>query len=162
MKQHEVRAHHKDQVVEELQSFLSMEFEQPGDLQQSVLITRPSNHDLTSEIMNAPTITNFKVFEPLTLHVMGVSKMPYQYQGDQDSRISIQQVHQTMYFSIAEKTANVPFLDHLMLEVDCNGREYTNVDHDITLRIPEGAVAEGEKVHFEVGVAMYGPCIHLP
>ena len=55
--------------------------------------------------------------------------------------------------------ANVPFLDHQMLEVDCNGREYTNVDHDITLRIPEGAVAEGEKVHFEVGVAMYGPFI---
>ena len=53
--------------------------------------------------------------------------------------------------------AHVPFLDHQMLEIDCNGREYTNVDHDITLRIPEGAVAEGEKVHFEVAVAMYGP-----
>ena len=46
-----------------------------------------------------------------------------------------------------------------MLECDFNGREYTNVDHDITLRIPEGAVAEGEKVHFEVGVATYGPFI---
>ena len=46
-----------------------------------------------------------------------------------------------------------------MLEIDCDGREYTNIDHDITLRIPEGAVAEGEKVHFEVGVAMYGPFI---
>ena len=46
-----------------------------------------------------------------------------------------------------------------MLECNCNGREYTNVDHDITLRIPKGAVAEGEKVHFEVGVAMYGPFI---
>ena len=44
-----------------------------------------------------------------------------------------------------------------MLECDFNGREYTNVDHDITLRIPEGAVAKGEKIHFEVGVAMYGP-----
>ena len=33
------------------------------------------------------------------------------------------------------------------------------MDHDITLRIPEGAVAEGEKIHFEVGVAMYGPFI---
>ena len=29
--------------------------------------------------------------------------------------------------------------------------------HDITLRIPEGALAKGEKVHFEIGVAMYGP-----
>ena len=34
-------------------------------------------------------------------------------------------------------------------------------DHDITLRIPKGAVAEGEKVHFEVGVAVYGP-FYLP
>ncbi|MCG8625377.1 MAG: hypothetical protein MJE68_25695, partial [Proteobacteria bacterium] len=38
-----------------------------------------------------------------------------------------------------------------------NGREYTNVDHDITLRIPKGAIAEEEKVHFEIAVAMYGP-----
>ena len=68
-------------------------------------------------------------------------------------------VYQSTCFYSAKKTANVPFLDHQMLEVDCNGREYTNVDHDITLRIPEGAVAEGEKVHFEVGVAMYGPFI---
>ena len=73
--------------------------------------------------------------------------------------IFIQQVHQTTYFSTAEKTANVPFLDHGMLECDCAGREYTNINHDITLRIPEGAVAEGEKVHFEVGVTMYGPFI---
>ena len=33
------------------------------------------------------------------------------------------------------------------------------MDHDITVRIPEGAVAEGEKIHFEIGVAMYGPFI---
>ena len=71
----------------------------------------------------------------------------------------MQNIHQTGCFSEAEKKANVPFLDHQMLECDCNGREYTNVDHDITLRIPEGAVAEGEKVQFEVGVAMYGPFI---
>ena len=76
-----------------------------------------------------------------------------------DSRFIIQHVHQSTYFSTAEQTANVPFLDHRLLECDCAGREYTNVDHDITLRIPEGAVAEGEKVHFEVGVAMYGPFI---
>ena len=31
--------------------------------------------------------------------------------------------------------------------------------HDITLRIPEGAVTKGEKIHFEVGIAMYGPFI---
>ena len=74
LKQHEVCACHKDQVVEELPPFSSsgptdlppMEFEQPGDLQQSVMITRPSDHDLTSGIMDAPTITNFQVFEPFT------------------------------------------------------------------------------------------------
>ena len=71
----------------------------------------------------------------------------------------IQYVHQSTYFHTAEETAHVPFLDHQILEVDCAGREYTNVDHDITLRIPEGAVAEGKKIHFEVGVAMYGPFI---
>jgi hypothetical protein len=68
-------------------------------------------------------------------------------------------VHQSAYFSTAKGKGHVPFLDHQMLECDFNGREYTNVDHDITLRIPEGAVAEGEKIHFEVGVAMYGPFI---
>ena len=68
-------------------------------------------------------------------------------------------INRTPYFSAAKKNANVPFLYHQMLECDCNGREYTNLDHDITLRIPEGAVAEGEKIHFEVGVAMYGPFI---
>ena len=76
LKQHEVHRHHKDQVVEELldQSFSSsrptalyispMEFEEPGDLQQSVMIARPSDYDLTSEIMDAVplTITNFQVF----------------------------------------------------------------------------------------------------
>ena len=61
--------------------------------------------------------------------------------------------------SVAEKKAHVPFLDYQLLECDCNGREWTNVDHDITVRIPEGAVAEGEKIHFEIGVAMYGPFI---
>ena len=70
---------------------------------------------------------------------------------------SLSKIHPTTYYSTAKKTANVPFLDHQILECDRAGREYTNVDHDITLRIPEGAVAEGEKIHFEVGVAMYGP-----
>ena len=77
---------------------------------------------------------------------------PLVHHGDK-----IQYIHQSTYFHSAEKTAHVPFLDHQILEVDCAGREYTNVDHDITLRIPEGAVAKGEKIHFEVGVTMYGP-----
>lgn len=48
-----------------------------------------------------------------------------------------------------------------MLECDCSGQQYTIEDDDITLRIPKGAVSEGEIVHFEVGVAAYGP-FHFP
>ena len=70
LNQYDVRDDHKDQVVEELQSFSGIEFEQPGDLQQSVMITRPSDHELTTGIMDAPTITTFQVFEPLTLHLL--------------------------------------------------------------------------------------------
>ena len=64
----------------------------------------------------------------------------------------IQYVHRSTYFHSAKKIAHIPLLDHQILEVDCAGREYTSVDHDITLRTPEGAVAKGEKIHFEVGV----------
>ena len=35
--------------------------------------------------------------------------------------------------------------------------EYEIKDHDITLRIPKGAVSKGKKIHFEIAVAMYGP-----
>ena len=77
----------------------------------------------------------------------------------QGSRISLLHVQRTTYFNTAEGRAGVTFLDHQMLECDCAGREYTNADHDITLRIPKGAVAEGEKVHLEVAITMYGPFI---
>ena len=53
----------------------------------------------------------------------------------------------------------IPFLHYEHLDCDHDGLDYVIKDHDITLRIPEGAVAEGEEVHFEVGVAMYGPFI---
>ena len=56
--------------------------------------------------------------------------------------------------------ASVPFLHHSILECDSSGQDYTITDHDITLRIPEGAVQE-EKVHLEIGVTMYGP-FHFP
>ena len=51
----------------------------------------------------------------------------------------------------------IPFLYHKMLECDSRGREYTIKDHDITLRIPKGAIPAGEKVHLELAVAMHGP-----
>ena len=61
------------------------------------------------------------------------------------------------YFYEAEQRAEVPFLHHQLLECDCSGLEYTIPGHDITLRIPEGAVSEGELIHFEFSVTMYGP-----
>ena len=41
--------------------------------------------------------------------------------------------------------------------IDNYGMEYIIEDHDVTVRFPFGAVAEGEKLQFEIGVAMYGP-----
>ena len=60
-------------------------------------------------------------------------------------------------FSEAEKKAKVPFLHHQLLDCDCSGTQLTIKDHNITLRIPKGAVADGKKVRFEIDVAMYGP-----
>ena len=62
-------------------------------------------------------------------------------------------------FKIAKENAKVPFLYHRLLECDNSSTEYTVKDHDITLRIPEGALPMGESVHFEIGVAAYGPFI---
>ena len=56
-----------------------------------------------------------------------------------------------------EKSFQVPFLFHELIEVSNDGLEYTIQDHDITVKFPSGAVAEGEKLQFEIGVAMYGP-----
>ena len=62
----------------------------------------------------------------------------------------------TGYFIEAENRAQIPFLHHQILECDSCGLEYTNVDHDITLKIPEGAVPQGKIIHFEVAIALYG------
>ena len=51
------------------------------------------------------------------------------------------------------------FNDHPTLECDCSSQQYTLDGHDVTIIIPEGAVAEGEKVCFRVDVAMYGPFV---
>ena len=67
--------------------------------------------------------------------------------------------YQSRSHSEAEKSLQVPFLFHELIEVDSNGLEYTIQDHDITVRFPTGAiaVAEREKLQFGIGVAMYGP-----
>ena len=66
--------------------------------------------------------------------------------------------HQAGKLSCSKKAKDyTQFLHYERRDCDHNGLNYVIEDHDITLRIPEGAVAEGEKVHFEVGVTMYGP-----
>ena len=57
----------------------------------------------------------------------------------------------------AEKRLQVPFLHHIVLECDYHGLEYTNKDHDISLKIPKGVVPVNERIHLEIAVAMYGP-----
>ena len=124
----------------------------------SIGVTGDSHVHTTLPASQTHSTTNVSVMQEGSMVPVTPGEV-HPFAHSRDSRFTIPQVSQSTYFSVAEKTANVPFLDHQMLEVDCNGREFTNVDHDITLRIPEGAVAEGEKVHFEVGVAMYGPFI---
>ena len=57
---------------------------------------------------------------------------------------------------IAKQRAHIPFLHYKILEFDHNGGSYTSDDHDFTLRVPPGAIAVGEKIHFEVDLALYG------
>ena len=62
------------------------------------------------------------------------------------------------FFQCSETVAPIPCLDQVfVLEGDSKGSVYTNIDHDITLSIPEGAIPCNMKVHFEVAVALYGP-----
>lgn len=46
-----------------------------------------------------------------------------------------------------------------MVECNCHAQSYTLDGHDITLNIPDGAIDEGQVLHFEIGVALYGPFI---
>ena len=51
-----------------------------------------------------------------------------------------------------------PFVDPIhILECDSCGKEFSNIIHSITLRVPEGAIPDGVTVHIEAGVALYGP-----
>ena len=62
------------------------------------------------------------------------------------------------YFECVENVSSVPFIDEVtILEFDSSGKEYTNISHGITLKIPENTISQGSVVHFEVAVALYGP-----
>ena len=62
----------------------------------------------------------------------------------------------------AESQPHVSFLHHKLLKCDSSGLEYTIEDHDITLRVPAGAVAENQTIDFETGVTLYGPFVFPP
>ena len=58
----------------------------------------------------------------------------------------------------SESTPMVQFVDQIdVLKCDSSGMEFTNTDHDITLRVPEGAIPDGVTVHIKAGVALHGP-----
>ena len=63
---------------------------------------------------------------------------------------------QSTCFNEAKSRAKVPFFTHKLLECDCDGLDYTDDVHDITFRVPKGAVSVGQKIHFEMAVAKYG------
>ena len=63
----------------------------------------------------------------------------------------------SVMFHRAKERDQIPFHYHELLECDSSGLEYANMDHEIALSIPKGAIAEGETVYFEVGVTLYGP-----
>ena len=46
-----------------------------------------------------------------------------------------------------------------VLECDFNGQELNIIEHNITLKIPQGAVRIGTSVHLEVAVTMHGPFV---
>ena len=65
----------------------------------------------------------------------------------------------SLHLREAELAAGITTVCHDILECDPSGFEYTNTHHDITIKIPEGATAGRETIHFEIAVVMYGPFI---
>ena len=67
-------------------------------------------------------------------------------------------VSKSSYLVDAEKNAGISFLERNQLQCDGSGLKFTFKNHDITVKIPEGTLAIGEKIHVEVAVMpMYGP-----
>lgn len=60
-------------------------------------------------------------------------------------------------FKLAKENALVPFLYHQIMKCDEGGLDVNIIDHDISLKIPYGAIAKGEQLIIEVGVTLYGP-----
>ena len=66
------------------------------------------------------------------------------------------EILQSAYYAEAVARAHIPFMHHCILKCDYHGLEYTFDDHDITLNVPEGAVAENEIIHIEIDATIYG------
>ena len=56
-----------------------------------------------------------------------------------------------------QPNVHVPFLHYKLLECDNSGFKYVINGHDITVDIPQGAVAQENKITLEIGVAVSGP-----
>ena len=67
------------------------------------------------------------------------------------------EILQSAHIAEAVARAHIPFMHHCILKCDYHGLEYTFDDHDITLNVPEGAVAENEIIHIEIDTTIYGP-----
>jgi hypothetical protein len=62
------------------------------------------------------------------------------------------------YFLAANNIASVPFVGEVeLITCDSRGGEYWNPNHDITIRIPPGAIPPGMAVQIEAAVTLYGP-----
>ena len=66
-------------------------------------------------------------------------------------------IHSSTSYQKASSRAKIPFLYHNVFDCSSNGCELDIFDYDITITVPEGAIAEGERKCLEVGVAMFGP-----
>ena len=65
----------------------------------------------------------------------------------------------TLILDKAKKTLQIHFSFSQRFKCDCSSQKYTLDGHEITIIIPEGAVADEEKIEFDMSVAMYGPFI---
>ena len=65
--------------------------------------------------------------------------------------------HVVQYLERKKYATHVPFLYNTVLECDSNGVRYVNSEHEIAIRVSEGAVMKGKVLHLEVAITMYGP-----
>ena len=54
--------------------------------------------------------------------------------------------------------SDMPFLDPIeVIQCTCSGGRYTNKVHDVSLKIPSGAIPQGIAMKIEIGVTLSGP-----